>query len=138
MLRELLRIQKEEHSETRDELSDQKKQYEVMVNKLTAASLRSKVPKRSPSKHVNSSMPRVKIPWADQFDDEREGDDTHATAMSSTSTSIQPATGETASTGNRAGGVNPAPATHQDNVNDDVGGFRKFMELMHARTRHNA
>ena len=43
-LRERLRIQKEEHSETRDELSDQKKQYEVMVKKLTAASMHSKVP----------------------------------------------------------------------------------------------
>ena len=78
-------------------------------------------------------MPHVKFPGADQFDDESECDDMHATAMSSTSTSIQPATGETASTGNRAGGVNPAPATHQDNVNDDVGGFRMFMnQCMHA------
>ena len=135
MLRKQLKAHEDENSKLQEELSTQRKQYGVIVNKLIAASLgpQSKVPESSLNSHDNSSMPRSRIPWADQFDDESECDDTHATAMSLTSTSIQPAMGETASTGNRAGGVNPAPATHQDNVSDDAGGFRKFMnQCTHA------
>ena len=132
-LRVLLKFYKDSHSkvddenlELQEELSNQRKQHEVIVNKLTAASLepQSKVPGSSMNSHENSSMPRSIIPWTGQFDDGSECDDMHATAMSSTSTSIQPAMGETASTGNRAGGVNPAPTAHQDNVKHGVGSFR--------------